>query len=237
MKIEVSQLAQNIDQELLQKFIEAGVFYGRKKTLTSPKMKEYLINLPTLGNIEIFNLDKTKELLDRAAQFMSKLIKEGEKILFVGTKPAANYVKEVANFLGQYWITFRWPGGFLTNFVTIKSRIDFLKSLEEKIKSGEIEKYPPKEKIAMQREYEKLIKMYEGVKDMERLPGAIFIVDLSFKNHKTAHREALKMKIPIIAICGSDNDPEGVEYIIPANDKAPRSIKFLLDYLKESIKI
>lgn len=235
MKIDESQLSQNIDSELLKRFVEAGVFYGRKKSLTNPKMKPYLIDLPQF-NIEIFNLDLTKKALDEAVDYLKQILNENKTILFVGTKPAVSEsIKEIATTLNQPYIVFRWPGGFLTNFVTIKARIDFMKNLENKILSGEIEKYPLKEKLRMKREYEKLIKLYEGVRHIEKIPDCLFIVDLRFKNHQTAYHEALRMKIPLIAICGSDNNPEGVTIVIPANDKAPRSVKFLINYLKERL--
>ena len=223
-------LFSKIDEKLLDEFISNGVFYGRKKTVTHPKMKEYL--LPLVYNIEIFNLEKTKEALDKAVDFLKSLILQNEKILFVGIKPATSEpIKQMAEKLNQPYLTYKWPGGFLTNFITIKSRIDFLNFLEKKIQSGEIEKYPIKDQIRMKREYEKLIKMYQGVRNLERIPTALFTIDVRFKNHKTAVREAKMLKIPIVAICGSDNDPEGIEVVIPANDKAPRSIQFLVNYL------
>lgn len=233
VKIE-KEIFQEIEEDILDKFIEAGVFYCRKKKLTHPKMRQYLISLG--GELEVFNLKKTKEALDKAVDFLKSLILQNEKILFVGIKPTTGKpIEELAKKINQPFLNFRWPGGFLTNFTTIRSRIDFLIFLEKKIHSEEIEKYPIQEQIRMRKEYEKLIKMYQGVRDLEELPAAIFTIDVRFKSHQTVVKEANILKIPVVAICGSDNNPEGVEIVIPANDKAPKSIQFLLNYIFEKL--
>jgi len=224
------------EKKLEEELKKAGCHYGRAKRFTHPSMKNFLIKT-SKGNLEFFNLSKTIEHLNQAANFIAQLLKENKIILFVGAKPAAEKaIERIATEFNMPYMNYKWVGGFLTNFETIRTRIEYLKSLLEKEKSGEINEYPPKERNKILKELEKMKKIYLGVINLENLPDAIFIVDLKYTSHVTAKKEALKKNIPIISINGSDNDINGVKIAIPANDKAPSSINFLVELLINKIK-
>jgi small subunit ribosomal protein S2 len=229
---------ENTDKEegILEEFLAAGVQYGRGKTRTHPSMKLFLLK-STQKQIEIFDINITLEKLKEAAKFIADLLNSSKKILFVGVTPAASLpIKELATSLNQPYMAFKWVGGFLTNFDTIKARLIYFRDLLAKQKSGVLDQYPPRERNKILQELEKMKQIYEGVKDLETRPDAIFIVNLAFKSHKTAKREAMRLNMPIIALAGSDNDISKVKVVIPGNDKAPRSIKTLLNYLGRFIK-
>lgn len=214
-----------------------GCHYGRAKRFTHSSMKQFLLKFERRGNLEFFNINKIIEGLNTGANFTAELLKDQKIILFLGAKPAAEKaIEKIAKEFNMPYLNYKWVGGFLTNFQTIKTRLDYFKSLLEKEQSGEIEDYPPADKKRILRELEKMKKIYSGVKDLERVPDAIFIVDLKYPPHNTARNEAIKINIPIIGICGSDNDIRGVKIVIPGNDKAPSSINFLIDYLIARIK-
>jgi len=226
-----------INKKLEEELKIHGCHYGRAKRFTHGSMKKYLLKSEKRGNIEFFNLNKTIEGLNAAANFLTELIKEQKIILFLGAKPAAEKaIEKIAKEFNMPYMSYKWVGGFLTNFETIKIRLEYFKSLLQKEESGEINDYPPADKRRILRELDKMKKVYTGVKDLEKIPDAIFIVDLKYPAHITAKREAIKLNIPIIAICGSDNDISDVTVVIPANDKAPSSINFLIDYLITKIK-
>ncbi len=225
------------EKKLEEALKSAGCHYGRAKRFTHPLMKKYLLRFERRGNIEFFNLNKTIEGLNAAANFMSELIKNEKTILFLGAKPSAEKaIEKIAKEFNMPYMNYKWVGGFLTNFETIKTRLEYFKSLLEKEESGEIENYPPVEKKRILKELDKMKKIYNGVKDLNKLPDVIFIIDLRYPPHETAKREAIKKNIPIIAICGSDNNIRDVNVVIPANDKAPSSINLLIDLLIEKIK-
>jgi len=233
------QTTQNLtltaSDKLFEEMMKAGVHYGRAKKYTHPSMKPFLIK--TVRNIEIFNLNFTLQKLNELSNALAQTLKEGKKVLFVGVAPAsALKIKEIAQKFNQPYLNYKWVGGFLTNFQTILSRLAYFKELLQKEASGELKEYPPKERSRLERELNKMKLIYEGVKDMEKLPDAVFIVNLAHKSHLTAKREALKMNLPIFAIAGSDNDITNVKYFVPANDKAPRSIDFLLSYIMSKVE-
>ncbi len=229
----------NVKEEkvkILEEMMKAGCQYGRAKRYTHPSMKPYLIRNKK-GNIEFFNLEKTLMELDKVANFMKEIIKENKIILFVGAKPAAeDSIEKIAKEFNMPYLNYKWVGGFITNFQTIQNRIAYFKELLQKEQSGEIENYPPKDKQRLLRDLDKMKKIYSGVINLERLPDVIFIIDLAYKSHKTALNEALKKNIPVIAIAGSDNDISNVKYFVPVNDKAPSSIRFIINYLIQKIK-
>jgi small subunit ribosomal protein S2 len=228
---------QQLDQEkIFEEMMKAGVHYGRAKRFTHPSMKNFL--LKSNKNIEIFNLRITLEKLNQVANFLKKSIAENKKILFVGTTPASQQkIKEIAEALNQYYLTYKWVGGFLTNFQTIQARLLYFRELLKKEESGEIKNLPPHQRSKVEKELQKLKNLYSGVINLDSLPDIIFIVNLAYKQHKTAQREALKMKIPIIALAGSDNDVSNIFLFVPGNDKAPRSIGWQIDYLISKIRI
>lgn len=225
------------EKKLEEELKSAGCHYGRAKRFTHPLMKKYLLKIEKRGNIEFFNLAKTIEGLNQATNFMANLIKEGKIILFVGAKPSAEKaIEKIATEFNMPYMNYKWVGGFLTNFETIKLRLEYFKSLLQKEETKEIEDYPPADKRRILKELDKMKKIYGGVRNLNNLPDALFIVDLRFPPHETAKREAIKKNIPIIAICGSDNNIQNVDIVIPANDKAFSSINFLVDLLIERIK-
>jgi len=228
--------AQKLDQEsIFEEMMKAGVHYGRAKRFTHPSMKNFL--LKSNKNIEFFNLRFTLEKLNQVAEFLKKALQENKKILFVGTTPASQAkIKEIAEALNQYYLTYKWVGGFLTNFQTIQARLLYFRELLKKEESGEIKNLPPHQRARIEKELQKLKNLYSGVVNLDSLPDIIFIVNLAYKQHKTAQREALRMKLPIVALAGSDNDVTNIFLFVPGNDKAPRSIAWQIDYLISKIK-
>jgi len=222
--------------KIIEEMMKAGCQYGRAKRFTHPSMRPFLIKSKK-SNIEFFNLEKTLECINKVSNFLKKALSDNKIILFVGAKPAAEEaIKIIANEFNMPYLNYKWVGGFITNFETIKTRIAYFKELLEKEKSGEIENYPPKDRQRLIRELEKMKKIYSGVINLETIPDILFIVDLAHKSHKIALSEALKKNLPVCAITGSDNDISKIEYFIPANDKAPSSIRFIINYLIEKIK-
>jgi len=220
---------------IFEEMMKAGVHYGRAKKYTHPSMKNFLLR--SNKNIEIFNLRFTLERLNQMADFLKRALEENKKILFVGTSPASqNKIREIAENFNQPYVNYKWIGGFLTNFSTILSRLIYFKSLLEKEASGELQSLSALEKSKIEKEIGKLKNLYWGVKDLESMVDLVFVVNLAYNQHKTLKREALKMKIPILALAGSDNDVSSVTLFVPGNDKAPRSISWQIDYLISKIK-
>ncbi|GIW65922.1 MAG: 30S ribosomal protein S2 [Candidatus Parcubacteria bacterium] len=217
-------------------FLENGCHYGRAKRFTHPSMKKYLLRSKN-SNIEFFNLKKTVEKLNEVANSIKKIITENKIILFVGTKPSSEKaIKDIAQKFNMPYINYKWTGGLLTNFETIYKRLTYFKELLKKEETKELEELPTYERQKIKKELEKMKKIYYGLLNLNSLPDYIFIVDLNFKNHKTAYREAIKKNIPIIALAGSDNDISKIFSFIPANDKAPKSINFIISSLINLIK-
>ncbi len=234
--MEVSQEVQQLTEEsLLEEMMKAGVHYGRAKRYTFVLIKPFL--LKTNKNIELFNLKITLQKLNEMANFLKRALAEKKTILFVGVTPASqSKIREIAEAFNQPYLNYKWVGGFLTNFQTIQARLLYFKDLLQKEASGELKEYPPQERSKIERELQKLKNVYSGVLNLEKLPDFIFIVNLAFPQHQTAKREALRMKIPILSFSGSDNDISNVFLFVPANDKAPRSIAWLIDYLINKVK-
>jgi small subunit ribosomal protein S2 len=234
--MEIEQVTTISEESLFEEMMKAGVHYGRAKRYTHPSMKNFL--LKSNKNIEFFNLKLTLQKLNEVSNFLKQALAENKKILFVGTTPASqNKIKELAEALNQPYLTYKWIGGFLTNFQTIQARLLYFKDLLKKEQSGEIQNLPPAQRSKIEKELQKLKNFYFGVLNLDKLPDIIFIVNLSYKQHKTAKREAIRMKIPIVALAGSDNDVSNVSLLIPANDKAPRSIAWIIDYLKNKLTV
>lgn len=223
------------EEKILEEFLSTGVQYGRGKRYTHPSMRGYL--LKTTKPIEIFDVRTTLAKMKAAVNLLVDLLQVGKTVLFVGITPATSKsIEDLAKLLDQPYMTFRWVGGFLTNFETIKSRLVYFHELLEKERSGLLDQYTPKERNKILHELEKMKQIYSGVKGLTKRPEAIFIVNLAFKSHKTAKKEALKAGLPIMALAGSDNDINGVTAVIPGNDKAPKSITTILGYLGRWIK-
>ncbi len=218
--------------ELINEMVDAGVHYGHQTRKWNPKMKPYLMK--DKGGIYIINLEKTVECLDKASEFLSKLTSKDEKILFVGCKrQAQDAVQEAAEAIGQYYVNHRWLGGTLTNLTTIRRSVERLKYLEDIEKSPDFKKMSKKELSALGRERNKLFRNLRGIRDMEKPPAAMVIVDSARETIAVA--EARRLNIPVIAIVDTNADPTVIDYPIPGNDDATRSIRLLLQNIVDSI--
>jgi small subunit ribosomal protein S2 len=203
--------------------LEAGVHFGHQTRRWNPKMRPYIF--AARDGIHIIDLDKTARLAKKACKFIGDTVALGSSVLFVGTKKQAkDVIESEAKRVGQYYVSNRWLGGMLTNFKTIRQSIDRLNSLIEKKEKGELDKLPKKEVLTIEREIEKLQFSLGGIREMGRLPGAVFIIDPN--NEEIAKLEAFKLGIPVIALTDTNSNPEGIEYLIPGNDDAIRSIQF-----------
>lgn len=212
--------------------LEAGVHFGHQTKRWNPKMKEYIYN--SRDDIYIIDLQKTVEKLEEAYAALTKIVQDGGKVLFVGTKKQASEVcKEEAIRSGMYYMTQRWLGGTLTNFGTIRKRVKRLEAIEKMETDGTFEKLPKKEVIGLKKEYEKLNRNLCGIREMTRLPQAVIIVD-SIKE-ENAIKEARKLGIPTFGIIDTNCDPDLVDYVIPGNDDAVRAIKVVLGSLTNAI--
>jgi small subunit ribosomal protein S2 len=209
----------------LENMLKSGVHFGHMKSRRHPKMDEYIYT--TRNNINIIDLQKTLEKLEKAIAFLQALKKEGKPILFVGTKKQARVLAQsLAERLGMPYVVERWIGGTFTNFKVIRGRTKYLTDSEEKMAKGEFKKYTKLEQLKKMEELEKLEKRMGGIKYMAELPGAVFIVDV--KESMIAVKEAKKMGIPVSGIVDTNADPSDIDYPIPANDDAISSLRFLL---------
>jgi small subunit ribosomal protein S2 len=215
----------------MKELLEAGVHFGHQTRRWSPKMKQYIFG--SRNGIHIIDLQKTVKLFNEIGEFVTRTVADGHSVLFIGTKKQAHdAVIEESERCGMYNVINRWLGGTLTNFQTIKKSIARLKELEAMKLDGTINRYTKKEALKMAREMEKLQKNIGGVKDMDELPGAIFIVDP--KREHIAVQEAKKLSIPVIAITDTNCDPDDIDYIIPGNDDAIRSIRLLCSKIADA---
>ena len=197
--------------------LEAGVHFGHQTQFWNPKMKPYIYG--ARNGIYILDLRKTSDLLDSAYELVRDYAAKNKNILFVGTKKqAADVVAEEAKRSGAYYVNRRWLGGMLTNFETIRGRINKLREMEEFIEAGHIEKLPKKEQAQMNRQLQKLSKTLGGIKEMRGLPDLIFVIDQ--KREDIAIAEANKLNIPVICLADTNANPDGINYVIPGNDDA-----------------
>jgi small subunit ribosomal protein S2 len=208
----------------MKQLLEAGVHFGHQTRRWNPKMKPYIFG--ARNGIYIIDLQKTVQLFKTAYNFVVNTVAEGRSLLFVGTKKqAADAIQDEANRAGMFYINSRWLGGTLTNFVTIKKSIERLKRLEQMKADGTINLYYKKEIIQLENQMVKLRKNLGGIKEMDRLPGAIFVIDPRRENIATA--EARRLGIPVVAVVDTNCDPDDVDFIIPGNDDAIRAIKLM----------
>ena len=210
----------------MKQLLEAGVHFGHQTRRWDPRMAEYIFQ--ARNGIHIIDLQKTSKKLDEAYSFVKEQAEEGKTILFVGTKKQAQEcVKEAAERCGMYYVDQRWLGGMLTNFKTIRTRVERLKELERMQEDGTFEVLPKKEVIVLKKEMEKLEKNLGGIKEMEEIPGVLFVVDP--KKERTAILEAKKLNIPVVGLVDTNCNPEDVDYAIPGNDDAIRAVKLIAD--------
>lgn len=208
----------------LKALLEAGVHFGHQKNRWNPKMKSYIFT--ERNGIHILDLQQTVPMLERAHEFVSEITANGGHILFVGTKKqAAEIVRHEAERSGQFYVNRRWLGGTLTNFVTIKNRLRLLKNLQSEQERGEWTYLPKQEAAAKEQQLEKLERSLGGMRDMNSLPGALFIIDP--KREHLAVLEATRLGIPTIAMVDSNSDPSPITYPLPANDDAIRSLRLI----------
>ena len=208
----------------MKQLLEAGVHFGHQTRRWNPKMASYIYT--ERNGIYIIDLQKTVKKLEEAYNFVRDLAASGETLLFVGTKKQAQEaIKEEAERVGMYYVNARWLGGMLTNFKTMRTRVERLNQLHKMQEDGTFAMLPKKEVAKLNLEIEKLEKYLGGVKDMKKLPGALFIVDP--RKERNAIAEARKLHIPIVAIVDTNCDPDVIDYVIPGNDDAIRAIKLI----------
>ena len=216
----------------MKQLLEAGVHFGHQTRRWDPRMAEYIFQ--ARNGIHIIDLQKTSEKLDEAYNFVREQSEEGKTVLFVGTKKQAqDCVKEAAEKSGMYYVNQRWLGGTLTNFQTIRKRIDRLTELENMEKDGTFDVLPKKEVVLLKKEMEKLNKNLGGIKEMTELPGLLFVVDP--KKEHNAILEARKLNIPVVGLVDTNCNPEDVDYCIPGNDDAIRAVKLISDCIANAV--
>ena len=216
----------------MKQLLEAGVHFGHQTRRWDPKMAEYIFQ--ARNGIHIIDLQKTSKKIDEAYDFMRSQAEEGKKVHFVGTKKQAQEcMKEAAEKSGMYYVNQRWLGGMLTNFGTIRKRVERLNELETMQEYGTFDVLPKKEVILLKKEMDKLQKNLGGIKDMTEIPGVLFVVDP--KKERIAILEARKLNIPVVGLVDTNCNPEDVDYAIPGNDDAIRAVKLIADVMANAI--
>ncbi|WP_182199184.1 30S ribosomal protein S2 [Paraliobacillus salinarum] len=216
----------------MKQLLEAGVHFGHQTRRWNPKMKKYIFT--ERNGIYIIDLQKTVKKVDEAYNFIKQIAEDGGNVLFVGTKKQAQEsVKEEAIRSGMYYINQRWLGGTLTNFDTIRKRINRLKSIERMAEDGTFDVLPKKEVVGLLKEQDRLVKFLGGIKEMKQIPDALFIIDP--RKERIAVAEAHKLNIPIVGIVDTNCDPDEIDYVIPANDDAIRAVKLLTGKMADAI--
>ena len=216
----------------MKQLLEAGVHFGHQTRKWNPKMSKYIFN--SRNDIHIINLEDTVVLIDRAYDFIKDMASQGKNILFVGTKKQAQKaIEDEAKRCGMFYINSRWLGGTLTNFKTIRSRIERLNKLNNMEKVGEFNLLPKKEVIKLKAERDKLEKNLGGIKDMVKLPDVLFVVDT--KKEHIAVQEAKTLGIPVVALLDTNCDPEPIDYVIPGNDDAIRAVSLIAGAMANAV--
>lgn len=216
----------------ITQLIEAGAHFGHLTRRWNPKMKPYIFM--EKNGIHIIDLNKTKKAIEHAAENLIKVITDGHKILFVGTKnQAKNIVETEARKVDQHWVTERWLGGMLTNFSTIRRSIKRLQTIEKQEVDGTFDKITKKERLFLTREKAKLKKILEGIENMRGLPGALFVFDV--KKESIAVKEAKRLNIPVFAVVDTNCDPDDIDFVIPANDDAVKTIELVMQVMNQAI--
>ena len=216
----------------MKQLLEAGVHFGHQTRRWNPKMAEYIFT--ERNGIHIIDLQKTVKKIEEAYSFVKEVSAEGGEILFVGTKKQAqDSIRDESQRCGQYFVSVRWPGGMLTNFKTIRKSIQRLKQIEKMGEDGTFDLLPKKEVLKLKHEQEILEKNYGGIKEMGRLPAAMFVVDP--KKEKIAIAEAKNLGIPVVAIVDTNCDPDEIDYPIPGNDDAIRAVKLIAETMANAV--
>ncbi|MGM8364109.1 30S ribosomal protein S2 [Virgibacillus sp. W0181] len=216
----------------MKQLLEAGVHFGHQTRRWNPKMKKYIFT--ERNGIYIIDLQKTVKKIDEAYKYVKDLAANGGTVLFVGTKKQAQEsVRDEATRAGMFYVNQRWLGGTLTNFQTIRKRINRLKTIERMEEDGTFEVLPKKETVELLKEKARLVKFLGGIKDMKRIPDAMFVIDP--RKERIAIAEAHKLNIPIVGIVDTNCDPDEIDYVIPANDDAIRAVKLLTSKMADAI--
>lgn len=216
----------------MKQLLEAGVHFGHQTRRWNPKMAPYIFT--ERNGIYIIDLQKTVKKIEEACNFIKEVVSEGKSVLFVGTKKQAqDSVREEAERCGMFYVNVRWLGGMLTNFQTIRQRVQRLRELEKMEESGQMEILPKKEVTRLKAEKEKLERFLKGIKDMDELPGVLFIVDT--RKEQIAVREARKLGIPTVGIVDTNCDPDEIDYVIPGNDDAIRAVRLLTSKIADAV--
>ncbi len=217
----------------MRQMLEAGVHFGHQTRYWSPKMSQYIYG--ERNNIHIFNLEKSLPALNDSANYAGKIASKNGRILFVGTKRAArDALRAAAESCNMPFVNRRWSGGMMTNFKTVKQSVKRLLELESMREDGSFERLSKKEALGLTREYEKLDRGMGGIKHMERLPDALFVIDVG--HERIAITEANKLGIPVIGVVDTNNSPDGIDYVIPGNDDAIRSIQLYVEAIAAAIQ-
>ena len=234
--VEQLEQVQVVDQEArppvtMKSLLEAGVHFGHQKRRWNPKMRQYIF--AHRNGIHIIDLQQTLHFLERAAAFVEDIAAQGKKIIFVGTKKQAqDTIKGEAERCGAFYINTRWLGGTLTNFTTIQKRIDYLVELEQRKAKGELFSLPKKEQLKLNDQIERLNRYLGGIKEMTEIPGALYVVDVGKESISVA--EAKRVGVPVIALVDTDCDPVEIDYPIPGNDDAIRSIRLVTSHIADA---
>ena len=227
----VSQLQEDM-QVTMKALLEAGVHFGHQTKRWNPKMRPYIFG--DRSGIHIVDLHQTAQLLKEAQDFLAEVVSNNGKVVFVGTKKQAQeIVQQEADRCGMFYINRRWLGGTLTNFRTIRARLEYLRTLERQQLSGELRTLPRQEMMSKEQELEKLMRTLGGLKGLNQVPSAIIVVDP--RREELAIKEASRLGIPIVALTDTNCDPDPIDYIIPANDDAIRSVRLILSRLADAM--
>lgn len=215
----------------LKELLEAGVHFGHQAARWEPRMKPYIFG--KRNGIHIIDLQKTVKLLGSALRFIRRCVAEGDQVLFVGTKPQAQLViEEEAQRCRMPFVTNRWLGGMLTNYATVRKSLDRIDQIDALLAEGSVERLPKKEVSRLEKEKARLLKNLRGIRHIDGLPGALFLVDP--RKERIAVREANRLSIPVVALVDTNCSPEGIDYIIPGNDDAIRSIRLIARYVADA---
>lgn len=220
------------DIGLMRDMTTAGLFYGRKKAKTHPRMRKFIF--ATRNGVEIINLADTAAALRTATDFLAEVVKNGKQVLVVGTGPAAQgAVERFGKKFNFPYVTERWLGGTLTNFGTISKRIEHLKMLKDSVATGAFQKYTKREQLQFMKEMEDMEVLFGGVVNLTKLPEALLVIGAN--QHETAIREAKRMKVPVVAVMNTESDPTTIKYPVPANDVSVSSIEWILEYIASAL--
>lgn len=216
----------------IKEMVEAGIFYGRKKSKTNPKMRPYILG--NRNEIELINLYKTEEELSRALGFIQEKVKNSGLLLFVGVQPQAAGIAELAQEFGYPYVANRWLGGTLTNYKVISKRIEYFSKLKEDLKTGALGKYTKKEQVLFAHKFNRMEETMQGLEPMTRRPDVLIMIDPVF--HMTAVNEARLLGISLVALLSTDADPDLVDFPVPGNTKSRASVDWFLGRVKEAIR-